>query len=531
VVCERPQRPAHGQLGLPRTEITHLKTASLSIAAILCAFSSFIICVSSFAAEPRPNIIFILSDDQGYGDLGRHGNPVLKTPNLDALYDQSVRFTDFCVAASCSPTRASLMTGMNHLRVGVTHTIPPREHMSLQATTLPQILKSAGYATALIGKWHLGGGKGYNPQDRGFDFNITTKGGVGVHFNPDILRNGVSEQGHGFREDIYFDEAMKFIDGNRQKPFFLYLATYSPHAPLAAPENFIAPYRGKVDDNAAKFFGMIANLDWNVGRLMTFLEEKKLNENTVVIFMNDNGGTFGVDTFNAGMRGCKCTAWQGGSRAMSFWRWPKKWQPHDESALTAHVDVLPTLAALAGATLSDPVRKKLEGRSLVPLLAGKSDTWFDDRIVFQHVARWPSGMAAAHRDVMGGVRWRDYLLVRHQPCDDPDGACKHDSSNQCNGLRRVTAGVTKHTYTNNAQFHWGLTPGKDWALYDVNKDPACMSNLSVEKPDILTRLHAAYEQWWDDMFPEMIAAGGDKPLTEGASKPDKNGDPAAKGEH
>ena len=273
-------------------------------------------------AAKKPNIVFILTDDQGYGDVGRHGHPLLKTPNLDALHDQSVRFEKFYVSPSCSPTRAALMTGMHEFRNGVTHTTDPREHLNKDAVILPQLLKSAGYRTGFIGKWHLGNDGDYAPDKRGFDWTSFNMGAATVHFDPVIVRNRKREQRKGYREDILFDEAMTFIDENKEGPFFCYLATYSPHAPVKSPDEFKAPFVGKVDAEAADYLGMVANLDYNLGRLMKHLRDRGQEENTIVIFMNDNGQTHGLDVYNAGMRGSKCTIWQGGSRAMSFWKWP-----------------------------------------------------------------------------------------------------------------------------------------------------------------------------------------------------------------
>jgi arylsulfatase A-like enzyme len=452
-------------------------------------------------ASLKPNVLFILTDDQGYGDVGRHGNPVLKTPNLDRLHDQSVRFTDFCVNPSCSPTRAALMSGMSNLRVGVTHTILPRCRMNPNVTILPQYLKSAGYSTACIGKWHLSADAATEPGKRGFDYVA----GKPVHY-----------QDGRYREDILFDEAIGFMERCAGKPFFCYLATWSPHAPLIVPDKYIAPYLGKVDDDTAHFFGMIANIDENLGRLMKWLDEKDLARNTIVIFMNDNGGTYGVDTWNAGMRGCKCTVWPGGARAMSLWRWPGRWQARDITALTAHVDVLPTLAEIAGARLPDPADARMEGHSLLGLLDGKDDPWFADRMVFLHNARWPSGMAALHKDCMAAVRWRDYLYVRSRPCSNPDGLCEKSGVSQCGMLRKVEKGETKGTYTKNAQFIWGVTPGDDWALYNVRKDPGCRHNIAGGQKEIIARLGDAYNKWWDGLYPDMIAAGGDAPLSESA---------------
>lgn len=461
------------------------------------------------ASTSKPNIVLILTDDQGYGDVGRHGHPLLKTPNQDALHDQSVRFEKFYVSPSCSPTRAALMTGMHEFRNGVTHTTDPREHLNKDAVILPQLLKSAGYRTGFIGKWHLGNDGDYAPDKRGFDWCSTNAGGPNVHFDPVIIRNRKREKRQGYREDIFFDEAMTFMDESKDEPFFCYLATYSPHAPLDAPEEFIAPFRGKVDDEEAKFLGMVANLDHNLGRIMKHLRDRGLEENTILIWMNDNGETHGLDVYNATMRGSKCTIWQGGSRAMSFWKWPGKWQPHEVQNLTAHLDVLPTLCDYAGVPLPAELPPKLEGFSLRPLLeAGAPMAWHDDRLLFHHVGRWPSGMAAAHKYAMASVQTGDYLLVRSQPCDDP--ACKQFAS-QCTTLRSVENGATRATYTKeNAQFHWGVTLHDHWSLFDLKNDMNCAKDLAAQKPDVAIRLADAYDQWWNGLFPTMILLGGDK---------------------
>jgi len=466
---------------------------------------------------PKPNIIFILTDDQGYGDLGRHAHPLLKTPNLDALHDQSVRFAPFYVRPSCSPTRAALLTGMHEFRNGVTHTTLPREHLNKDAVLLPQLLKSTGYRTGFVGKWHLGGEGSYAPDKRGFDWCSTNVGGPNVHFDPAMVRNGKRAPRKGYREDIFFDEAMAFMDESKDTPFFCYLATYSPHAPLAAPEEFEAPFRGKVNKEEAAYLGMVANLDHNLGRLMRHLQERKLEDNTILVFMNDNGQTHGLDVFNAGMRGSKCTIWQGGSRAISLWKWAGKWTPHTVSNLAAHLDVLPTLCDLAGATLPPALGAKLEGFNLRPLLESAAPvSWHDDRLLFHHVGRWPSGLAAAHKYAMASVQTGDLLLVRSRPCDDP--ACKQYSS-QCTTLRSVEAGATAATYTKaDAQFHWGVTPPGRWSLFDLKKDPACRNDLSTERTELTAKLAASYDQWWDSLYPTMIQLGGDKGEPELLSK-------------
>ncbi|MDF1814330.1 MAG: arylsulfatase [Verrucomicrobiales bacterium] len=470
-------------------------------------------------ADGKPNILFILTDDQGYGDLGRHGHPLLKTPHLDKLFDQSVRFDNFYVSPSCSPTRAALLTGRHEFRSGVTHTQQPREHLHIDATTIPQLLKDGGYSTGFIGKWHLGGHKGkeYTPRFRGFDWTSTNSRGPFVHFDPLMIRNGKREKVEGFREDIFFDDAMTFIEQSGEKPFFCYLSTYSPHAPLDAPEHNIAPFRGKVADTQATYLGMVANLDENVGRILKFLEDRDLAKDTIAVFMNDNGQTEGLEVYNAGMRGCKCTIWEGGCRAMSLWRWPDHWKPKKVDNLTAHLDVLPTLCDLAGVDIPETLQPKLEGFTLRPLLEADSpQKWHADRILFHHVARWPSGHATAHKYAMAGVRQGNLLLLRSHSCGDP-GCMKFSS--QCVTLDLVKNGSRKATYTNDdAQFHWGVSPADRWSLYHSKEDPGCQNDIAGSNPEIVKKLSDAYEQWWKDIYPEMIAADGDagEPLLRGA---------------
>ena len=304
----------------------------------------------SLAATPtpeakRPNILLLVSDDQGYGDMGRHGHPFLKTPHMDRLHDESIRMTDFSVSPTCAPTRAALMTGMQEFNSGVTHTLVPRRQMNRSITTLPQFLKNAGYATGLFGKWHLSQEEGYRPDQRGFDVGLTVpKDNQRSHYDPELHRNGIPVSTKGYRTDIFFDSAMQWIEEQGDQPFFCYLPTYNAHGPLIAPEKYVAPYRGQVaDEKLANFFGMLANLDENIGRMTAHLEELGIADNTIVVFINDNGGTAGVDTYNAGMRGVKGTVWRGGTRAFCFWRWPEQWKPRDETKPVSYTHLtLPT---------------------------------------------------------------------------------------------------------------------------------------------------------------------------------------------
>jgi arylsulfatase A-like enzyme len=471
------------------------------------------------AAPVKPNIIFILTDDQGYGDLSAHGHPLLKTPNFDRMHNEGVRFDNFYVSPSCSPTRAALLTGMHEFRSGVTHTREPRMRLHKDAVTLPELLKKSGYRTALIGKWHLGGNteKGYRASDRGFDLysNVYADLFDGlVHHNEKLVRKVPGK----FREDIYFDEAMRYIEECGDKPYFCEIATISPHTPLGAPERFIAPFRGKVSDEEATYLGMVANLDYNIGRLLDFLAKRKLDKNTIVVLMNDNGQTCGLDVYNAGMRGCKTTAWQGGSRAFSFWRWPGQWIPHRVDNLTAHLDFLPTICELTGTPLPKRLQSQLEGFSLVPLLKAKGPlSWHDERMVFLHTGRWASGLADAHKYAKASVLQGHFILVRNRACEEL--ACTGETRGECDGLRAVEKGSKVGTYTKaNAQFHWGVTPSGRWALYDLKKDIACRNDIAEKNPERVKTMAAAYDKWWDDLYPVMIKRGGDDELVEMKNK-------------
>lgn len=461
--------------------------------------------VGTLMAQKKPNIILILTDDQGYGDMAVHGHPHLDTPNMDKMHADSVRFDRFYVSPSCSPTRAALLTGMHEFKNGVTHTIQPREHLHKDAVTLADLLKSAGYKTGFVGKWHLGNSKDYAPQYRGFDWYAKNAKGPHKHFDVEMIRNGKRRQMKGFREDSFFDEAMAFIDESKDQPFFLYLCTYSPHTPLGAPQDLLDKYKAKgLNENHAAYLAMIENIDDNLGRLDNFLEKRKLEEDTIVIFINDNGVTVGLDVYNAGMRGPKCTVWEGGTRAFSFWKWGSKWKPNTVESLTAHLDVVPTICEIADVAIPEKTKQQLEGFSLLPLLQ-KGEWAHDNRLLYQNVGRWPSGTAEAHKFAMCGVRKGNFLLVHSEGCEDE--ICKKYPS-QCTTLRNVKKGFQHATYTTkNAQFHWGVSKG--WQLFDVKNDPANKNDLSSQYPELVAEMKKAYSKWWDDQFPVMIARNGD----------------------
>ena len=429
-------------------------------------------------AGRKPNVIFILTDDQGYGDLSAHGNPVLKTPSLDRMHSESLRFTNWHNSPTCSPTRSALMTGRHEFRNGITHTILERERLTLGATTLAQVLKGAGYATGIFGKWHLGDEAAYRPEARGFDeVFIHGAGGIGQtypgscgdapgnkYFDPAILHNGAFEKTKGYCTDVFFAQAKKWIAATKGKqPFYCHLATNAPHGPyIARPEDRVL-YEGRnLGADTENFFGMIHNIDENVGRLLGFLDEQGLARDTLVVFMNDNGGTAGVKVFNAGMHGSKGSPWIGGVRAISFWRWPGTLAPADCGALTAHMDFFRTIASLAGAALDDKLMaQSAEARSLLPLLADPKAPW-DDRFLFHHVGRWQKGTNPdLAKERTCAVRNTQYTLV-------------------CEGGRPAAKAA----------------PDARWQLFDVIADPAQSRDIAAEKPEVVAKFKAAYDGWW-----------------------------------
>jgi arylsulfatase A-like enzyme len=438
--------------------------------ACLAAVCGFGVDRPLFAEAARPNIIIIMPDDIGYGDFGCLGNPIIRTPSIDAFWQQSVRLTDFHVSPTCAPTRAALMTGRHEFKNGVTHTIYERERLTLHAITLAQVLKLAGYATGIFGKWHLGDEPERWPSKRGFDeMFIHGGGGIGQtypgscgdapgnsYFNPAILHNGSFERTDGYCTDVFFAQAQSWIDSVKGKrPFFAYIAPNAAHAPLDVQEKYIRNYEAKVPTDVAKFYGMIENIDENVGRLLTQLDESGLTRDTLVIFMTDNGGTAGATIYNAGMRGSKNTPYQGGTRVPSFWRWPGGFNGGvDCSALSAHVDVLPTLAEICGIALTGELKQQVEGRSLLRLLKNPAAEW-PDRELVTHIGRWDRGKAADSKYAGCSIRNQRFTLVN------------------------------------------------DRELYDLQNDPGETHNVIASNPDIVKKLRAAYDDWWQSVLPHL----------------------------
>jgi len=401
----------------------------------------------------QPNVILVMTDDQGYGDLGCHGNDVIVTPNLDKLHSQSVRLTDFHVDPTCSPTRSALMTGHYSSRTGVWHTIMGRSLLGRNEVTIADVFSSGGYRTAIFGKWHLGDNYPYRPQDRGFqEVLIHSGGGVGQgpdywgndYFDDTYFHNGRAEKFEGYCTDIWFDGALKFIEANKNRPFFCYVPTNAPHGPYNVADKYSKPYRDKgVTANQANFYGMITNIDENMGRLMSRLKELGLEENTILIFMTDNGTSGGRA---GGMRGKKGSEYEGGHRVPFFVRWPGGGLkgPGEIDRLSAHIDVLPTLIELCG--LNKPGGVKFDGSSLAPLLKGKT-------------GRWPDRT----------------LLVHSQRIEHPE-------------KWRKSAVMTQR---------WRLINGKE--LYDIQADPIQKKDIADAKPEVVEKLRRSYERWWADL--------------------------------
>ncbi|MDZ4287086.1 MAG: arylsulfatase [Prosthecobacter sp.] len=445
--------------------------------------ATFLLCLLGMAhaelAGSRPNILFILTDDQGYGDASVNGNPILKTPNIDRLHHEGVRFSDFMVSPTCAPTRSSLMTGRHEFRNGITHTILERERLDPKATTIAQVLKTAGYTTGIFGKWHLGDEAAYRPSKRGFDEQfIHGGGGIGQsypgscgdapgneYFNPAILHNDKFERTEGYCTDVFFAQAAKWIESVKGKqPFYCHLATNAPHGPYNARPEDKALFAGKVPgDDTASFLGMVHNIDDNIGRLLAKLDEWGIAKDTLIVFMNDNGGTAGVKVYNAGMHGAKGTPWMGGTRAMSLWRWPGKLQPVDCGALAAHVDVFRTLAGLAGAKLTPAVEAQVEGRNLLPLLENPNSSW-EDRTLFSHVGRWQKGT--------------DYDAAK---------------------TRNASVRTTRYHLVSEASPPRVKGPSRGWQLFDVKADPGELTNIAEKNPEIVKTMLASYDQWWDSL--------------------------------
>jgi arylsulfatase A-like enzyme len=431
-------------------------------------------------------VILILTDDQGYGDLGFHGNPKIKTPNLDKLARQSVRMKHFYVSPVCSPTRASLMTGRYNYRTGVVDTFVGRAMMYPDEVTLAEVLAAVGYRTGIFGKWHLGDCYPMRAIDQGFQEALVLRGGgIGQpsdppggssYFDPILQHNGKQVEKKGYCSDVFTDAAIDFITRNRAGPFFCYLAFNCPHTPLQVPDQYLQlysklnlahdqfpmvgnPLPGKADqDMIARVYGMVTNIDDNLGRLFAALDKLGLAEDTIVIFLTDNGPQ--QVRWNAGLRMRKGSVYEGGVRVPCFIRWPAGLpSDRDVEPIAAHIDITPTLLDACG--VAKPGNLKMDGRSLLPLWKGTKAPWPDRTLYFQ----WHRGdVPELYRAF--AARGPKYRLVQPEAVGD----------NFVLDLKKVR-----------------------FQLFDMSKDPYEMDDIADEHRDIVAAMKKGYEEWFKDV--------------------------------
>ncbi|MDX6747914.1 arylsulfatase [Polaribacter sp. PL03] len=449
--------------------------------------------VDKIAAQKRPNIIIMMSDDQGYGDIGGHGNPYLKTPNMEKIGDQGIEMTHFFSYPNCSATRAALLTGRYPYRTGVTAVTQVDHFMHTTETTIAEVLAENGYKTGIFGKWHLGDNAPMRPTDQGFQEALVHKGGgIGqaagpsgnTYFDPILEHNNVSKKYKGYCDDIFTEAALDFMSKKDGKPFFTYLATNLPHLPLQVPEERAERFRkmGLHEDNALTY-GMIDNIDYNVGRVLSKLKELGIEENTIVIFLSDNGprtrrtkNDHYPGRWVANLRGTKTSVYDAGIRVPFYVKWPKKIKPRNESStMGAIIDLFPTL--LDAAKVSVPKNIKIDGKSLIPLWTKNDSENLKERDFVVQMHYGPTPFKYMHFS----LRTPKYKLV--SPHDSPHGIVHQPTDFE---LRNVV---------------------KNLELYNVEKDPSERINIANEYPVIVNEMLSRYEDWFDEVTEERDARG------------------------
>jgi arylsulfatase A-like enzyme len=424
----------------------------------------------------KPNVIIVFTDDQGYGDFSCHGNPILKTPNLDQLYNESVRFTNFHVAPVCTPSRSELITGLAAMNNKACMVPSGRNLMRRDILTMPEVFKQNGYHTGIFGKWHLGDSYPDRPMDRGFEKCIWHKGwGLPseIEYDNDYYQTRYLDSLETIHSDkfctnLWFDEAIKWMDEmcEKDKPFFTYLSTNAPHYPYNALEDDYNLYKDLVENKqTASFFGMINNIDQNMAKLDEWLESKKIKDNTVIVFMNDNGGTAGVSVYNAGMRGNKGSNYDGGHRAAFFMRWPEGnlGKPRDIHYASTIRDLLPTFIDLFNFKITPD--ENFDGESLKKLLVNKNRNIHDRMFVVQYGGR------IRPEKYYSCIVWDKWRLV-----------------------------------------------GKD-ELYDISNDPGQQNNIAGKNQEVLDKMRSYYEDWWkqveptiDEFIPVVVGSNMENPV-------------------
>mgnify|MGYP002623991234 CR=1 FL=1 len=397
---------------------------------------------SQLIAAEKPNVILIMTDDQGFGDVRSHGNKKIDTPTLDRLASQGARLDRFFVCPVCAPTRASLLTGRYHFRTGVSWVTRGLETMRSEETTLAEVFKANQYHTGCFGKWHNGAHYPEHPNGQGFDeFVGFCAGHWNNYFDTGLERNGKEIKMKGYITDVLTDEALGFIREHQKKSFFCYVPYNAPHSPWQVPDRYFQKYKKRgLDDKTACAYGMVENIDDNINRILKTLDQLKLTDNTIVIFLTDNGPN--SNRYNAGMKGRKGSVHEGGVRVPCFIRWPGQIRAGTTiSQISAHIDLLPTLVSLCD--LKKPKTLPLDGISVASLLLGKT-TKLPDRYIFT-----PRSRAGKP----GSVRSQQYRLV--------------------------------------------LMP-KRVELYDMAKDPGQQKNIAKKHPQIAKRMKSAFETWYRD---------------------------------
>ena len=424
----------------------------------------------------QPNVIFIICDDLAWGDLACHGNPVpTHTPHLDAMHAGSTRLSRHCSGPLCTPARAGILTGRWHLRTRAFDTYCGRATLDPGEPTIAHMLQAADYQTGCFGKWHLGDNFGSRPMDMGFDESLVhLAGGIGqprdryenhereaeAYFDPVVVRQGVPEVSTGYCSDVFANACIDPIDRQAQVPFFAYLAFNAPHSPFQIADEWADPYRRTdINETHARVYGMVSNIDDNVGRVLAKVAQLGLLENTLVVFTSDHGPCGSAQhregppgerhRWNAGLRDIKGSMYQGGVQVPSFWQWPGRIPAgRDVGVLSTTVDILPTLARFCGADLPAPA---VDGVSLADVLTGATESIASRTVCMQ----WHRGDAP--------VRYRNYAALTQR---------------------------------------WKLTrPHEDRAdeLYDLQQDPRETVDIAAAHPDVVQQLRQAYEAWFDDV--------------------------------
>ncbi|MFC2090517.1 arylsulfatase [Bacteroidota bacterium] len=427
---------------------------------ILSAIALLLASCSIEQSEQAPNVVIVITDDQGYGDLTFTGNPAIKTSSIDDLRTQGTLLNNFHVDPTCAPTRSALMTGRYSDRVGVWHTVQGRNMLRPRETTMAEVFSDNGYATGLFGKWHLGDCYPYRPEDRGFQHSVYhNAGGVGQapdywgndYFDDTYVVNGKLQRFEGYCTDIWFEEGMKFIKENKDKPFFAYIAPNAPHKPLFVPEEYVKPYENNPQVSSPEFYGMITNIDDNMALLMKMLDEEGLADNTILVFMTDNGtasGILGGRGYDGGMRGMKNSEYDGGHRVPFIIRWPDGKIKAGKSIeqLTAHIDILPTFIELCG--LEAP-EIEYDGSDISELLYSENPEWSERTFVVES------------QRVVDPIKWRKSAVMTDK---------------------------------------WRLVNGKE--LYELDSDPKQATDISEQNPEKYKELVEQYNKFWNDVSQE-----------------------------